>query len=225
MEKINKFKKIFNKLYYEYFIENFKDKISFNFPKDYFRWDLIDYLIQKNSFENYLEIGCDDDQLFSKISISDKIGVDPNYGGNLRKTSDQFFHENKLTFDCIFIDGLHTYKQVKKDILNSIKFLNNNGFILVHDCLPSTLSSQAVPRYKMLWHGDVWKAIVDFRRDNSIEIFTCLIDWGIAIIQKKENSDILKIDKKISKLKFKDFYLNHKRYMRPISYEEFKAKF
>ena len=77
----------------------------------------------------------------------------------------------------------------------------------------------------MLWHGDVWKAIVDLRRDNNIEIFTCLIDWGIAIIQKKENSDILKIDKKISKLKFKDFYLNHKRYMRPISYEEFKAKF
>ena len=124
-----------------------------------------------------------------------------------------------------FIDGLHTYKQVKKDILNSMKFLNNNGFVLVHDCLPSTLSSQAVPRYKMLWHGDVWKAIVDLRRDNNIEIFTCLIDWGIAIIQKKENSDILKIDKKISKLKFKDFYLNHKKYMRPISYEEFKAKF
>ena len=49
--------------------------------------------------------------------------------------------------------------------------------ILVHDCLPSTLSSQAVPRYKMLWHGDVWKAIVDLRRSNNIEIFTCLIDF------------------------------------------------
>ena len=225
MEKLSKFQRIFFRLYYFLFVERFNKKLEFDFKKNIFRWDLIEYLHSKYNFKSYLEIGCDDDQLFSKVSISDKIGVDPNYGGNLRKTSDQFFHENKLTFDCIFIDGLHTYKQVKKDILNSIKFLNNNGFILVHDCLPSTLSSQAVPRYKMLWHGDVWKAIVDLRRDNNIEIFTCLIDWGIAIIQKKENSDILKIDKKISNLKFKDFYLNHKRYMRPISYEEFKAKF
>ena len=69
MEKLNKFKKIINKFYYEIFIENFKNKISFDFPQDYFRWDLIDYLIKKNNYLNYLEIGCDDDQLFSKVKI------------------------------------------------------------------------------------------------------------------------------------------------------------
>ena len=225
MEKLSKFQKIFFRVYYFLFIERFNKKIEFYFKKDTFRWDLIAYLHSKYNFKSYLEIGCDDDLLFSKISIKNKIGVDPNYGGNLRKTSDQFFYENKLMFDCVFIDGLHTYKQVKKDILNSLNFLNNNGFILVHDCLPSTLSSQAVPRYKMLWHGDVWKAIVDLRRNNDIEIFTCLVDFGIAVIQKKTNSDILKIDKKVKKLKFKDFYFNYKTYMRPISYEEFKNKF
>ena len=122
MEKINKFKKIINKLYYEFFVENFRDKISFNFPEDYFRWDLIDYLIQKNKFENYLEIGCDDDQLFSKVNIKNKIGVDPVSGGNIRKKSDDFFSSNKDKFDLVFIDGLHIYEQVKKDILNSLKF-------------------------------------------------------------------------------------------------------
>jgi len=50
-------------------------------------------------------------------------------------------------YDVIFIDGLHYYKQVLKDIKNSLKILNKDGFILVHDCLPRTLAHQAVPRY------------------------------------------------------------------------------
>ena len=225
MEKLSKFQKIFFRLYYFLFIERFNKKIEFDFEKNTFRWDLIKYLHSKYNFKSYLEIGCDKDQLFSKISIKDKIGVDPYSGGNLKKTSDEFFNDNKLKFDCVFIDGLHIYNQVKNDILNSLKSLNNNGFVLVHDCLPSTLSSQAVPRYKMVWHGDVWKAIVDLRRDDNLEIFTCLADSGIAIIQKKKNSHILKIDKNINKLKFKDFYLNYKEYMRPITVEEFKSKF
>ena len=186
MEKLNPIKNILNKFYYKFFIENFKKKLIFNFPPNYYRWDLIDYLIKKYNYKHYLEIGCDKDQLFSKISLEKKIGVDPYSGGNIRKTSDDFFIDNSKTFDLVFIDGLHTYAQVKKDILNSIKFLNKNGTILVHDCLPDTMSKQAVPRYRMQWNGDVWKAIVDLRQDPNLEIYTCEIDQGISVIKKKK---------------------------------------
>ena len=225
MEKIDRFRKIINKLYYEFFVENFRDKISFNFPEDYFRWDLIDYLIKRNKFENYLEIGCDDDQLFSKVNIRNKIGVDPVSGGNIRKKSDDFFSTNKDKFDLVFIDGLHIYEQVKKDILNSLKFLNENGMILVHDCLPDSLSKQAVPRYKMKWNGDVWKAIVDLRQREDLEIYTCEIDEGIGIITKKKNTSILKLDKPVKKLKFKDYFNNYKEYLRVIELSDFKKLF
>jgi len=225
VEKIDRFRKIINKLYYEFFVENFRDKISFNFPEDYFRWDLIDYLIQKNKFENYLEIGCDDDQLFSKVNIRNKIGVDPVSGGNIRKKSDDFFSTNKDKFDLIFIDGLHVYEQVKKDILNSLKFLNENGMILVHDCMPDSLSKQAVPRYKMKWNGDVWKAIVDLRQREDLEIYTCEIDEGIGIITKRKNTSILKLDKPVKKLKFKDYFNNYKEYLRVIELSDFKKLF
>ena len=116
---------------------------------------------------------------------------------------------------------MHTYKQVKKDILNSIKFLNYNGIILVHDCLPDTMSKQAVPRYKMQWNGDVWKAIVDLRQNENLEIFTLEADQGIGIIQKRKNTSILKLDKNVEKLKFKDFYENYVELMRVISLEDF----
>jgi len=224
MEKLNSIKKKINKLYYYLFKERFSKKIDFKFDNIY-RWDLIEYLSNKHKFSSYLEIGCNDDELFSRIKIKNKIGIDPVIGGNMKITSDDFFLQNKLKFDCIFVDGLNVYDQVKRDIVNSSKFLNENGFILVHDCLPRSISRQAVPRYRLTWNGEVWKAIVDLRRDPNLEIFTCIADEGISIIQNKKNSNILKLDKKISELKFKDFYYNHKEYMRPISFSQFKDEY
>ena len=225
MEKLNKFTKVFKKIYYKTFIENFKGKLEYNFPDNYYRWDLIEYLIKKNNYTNYLEIGCDQNQLFSKVIIDNKIGVDPVSGGNIRKTSDDFFRENNDKFDIVFIDGLHTYEQVKKDILNSVNFLNENGIILVHDCMPDSLGKQAVPRYKMQWNGDVWKAIVDLRQKENLDIYTCEMDQGIGIISNRKNSSVLKLNKPIGKIKFKDYFENYKEYMRVISLPEFKKIF
>ena len=225
MEKLNRISKIFNKIYYNIFVENFKGKLEYNFPQNYFRWDLIKYLINKYEYSDYLEIGCDQDQLFSKVSIRNKTGVDPVNGGNVRKTSDEFFRGNKNKFDIIFIDGLHTYNQVKKDILNSINCLKDEGIVLVHDCMPDSLSKQAVPRYRMSWNGDVWKAIVDLRQNENLEIYTCKIDQGIGVIKKKRNSSILKLEKNIEDLKFKDYYKNYVKYLRVVDLKEFQKLF
>ncbi len=107
--------------------------------------------IDRKKYKSYLEIGCFDNELFDHINCEKKVGVDPYSGGTLRETSDYFFSKNKETFDCIFIDGLHIYQQVKKDILNSIKSLNQNGVIFIHDCLPNNVFDQAVPRCKYIW--------------------------------------------------------------------------
>ena len=225
MEKLSKISKLFNKIYYNIFVENFKGKLEYNFPSDYYRWDLIKYLINKYNYIDYLEIGCDQDQLFSKIDIQNKVGVDPVSGGNLRKTSDEFFKANNKKFDLVFIDGLHTYEQVKKDIINSLDCLKENGVVLVHDCMPDCMSKQAVPRYRMTWNGDVWKAIVDLRHYGDLNIYTCEIDQGIGIIKKEKNTSILKVDKKIKDLKFKDYYENYNKYLRVININEFKKMF
>ena len=160
MEKLNSFKLFYNRVCYNLFVENFKKTIDFKFENNFYRWDLLQKIIDIKNYKNYLEIGCDDDMLFSKINVLNKVGVDPYTGGNVRKTSDEFFKINKTKFDLIFIDGLHHYEQVKKDIENSLDVLTPNGLILLHDCLPCRQSHQAVPRYRGRWTGDVWKAIV-----------------------------------------------------------------
>ena len=150
MEKLNIIKMLINRIYYFLFIERFNKKLKLEFPPGIYRWDLIQHIIDKYNFKDYLEIGCDKNQSFSKIRIDNKIGVDPIEGGTIRLTSDQFFDQNKNNFDIIFIDGLHHYSQVLKDINNSLKILNKNGFILVHDCLPRSLAQQAVPRLSLI---------------------------------------------------------------------------
>ncbi len=221
MEKISKLKFRINKLYYFLFKERFNKKINFNFPQNKNRWNFIQRIIDNKKFNSYLEIGCDDDILFSKVKVKEKIGVDPVSGGNFKGTSDEFFLQNRLYFDCIFIDGLHEYNQVYKDILNAINFLKDDGIIILHDCLPSSIHQQAVPRYKSGWTGDVWKAIVNIRTKPEYDTITCTIDCGLSIIRKKKNQDLLKIKvNDFKKLRFKDFYNNHKIYMRTMNYNE-----
>lgn len=41
--------------------------------------------------------------------------------------------ENLRAFDFIYIDGMHTYEQVKKDIQNYLPFIKKGGFIGGHD--------------------------------------------------------------------------------------------
>ena len=218
MEPKKKF--FFSKVYHLLFKEKFNKKLVFNFPEKVSRLDLIKRAITKNNYQAYLEIGCDDDKIFNSINIK-KIGVDPFSGGNFRGTSDEFFLQNKNKFDCIFIDGLHIYEQVKKDILNSIDCLNANGIIILHDCLPQTISAQAVPRYRYLWNGDVWKAVVEARTWNQVNTVTVLVDQGVSIIKKNKNTNVLKIEiQNFKKLKFEDFYNNHKKYMRIVNYDD-----
>lgn len=223
LEQNRKISFFINKIYHFIFSEKFSKKINFSFDNKN-RIDLINYLIDKNKYKKYLEIGCHNNQVFDKINI-EKVGVDPVSGGNFKGTSDDFFKKNELNFDCIFIDGLHEYKQVKKDILNSIKFLNKNGTIILHDCLPKSISHQRVPRTRYSWNGDVWKAVVEARTWKNVDTYTVLSDQGLGIIRNKKNSDVLDLkDISFEKLKFKYFYENYPEIMRTIRYNDFLKK-
>ena len=217
-----------NFLKLNYFIEKtFRDKqlgnIGFNFSNKPTRQFLVQEIIDIKKYQSYLEIGTFHDELFKQIKCNKKVGVDPVSGGTARKTSDQFFLENKDTYDCIFIDGLHYYSQVKKDIQNSLKILNSNGIILLHDCLPNNQFEQAVPRCQITWNGDVWKAIVECRTQEDIDTYTCYADFGIGVIFNRKNRNILKLDKKnFYKIKFEEYFYNHKKFMNIIEYEYLK---
>jgi len=214
---INLIKRFFYYFYGEKFFKRFRYDWS-SYPG---RFEIIQKIIDKKKYEDYLEIGCDKDSNFSKIKVKNKIGVDPLSGGNIKMTSNEFFKRNKIFFDCIFIDGLHVYEQVREDIRNSIKFLNPNGVIILHDCLPLKIWNQIVPKMYGHWNGDVWKAIVEARTINYIDTYTCKADHGLGMIFKRTNKNLLTLNiTNFKKLKFKDYYINHNKFMNIIEADD-----
>lgn len=155
------------------------DKINFN------RTALINYIICNHPLGTnltYLEIGTSSNQNFNSIPIINKTGVDPEMGGNVRSTSDDFFKSQNKKFDLIFIDGLHTYEQVKKDFINSIKVINDGGVIILDDMIPRNWKEQQTPRIQSEWTGDVWKLLFDLKNLDGIYYKIILIDNGQCVV-------------------------------------------
>lgn len=217
---------LIKRFFYYFHGEKFFKRINYDWSNYPSRFEIIQKIIDRKKYKNYLEIGCDKDSNFLEIKAERKIGVDPKSGGTLKMTSDEFFKRNEIYFDCIFIDGLHIYKQVRDDILNSIKFLNKGGVIIVHDCLPSKIWNQIVPQIYGHWNGDVWKAIVEARTMKDIDTYTCKADHGLGIILKRPNKNLLKLNvSNFKKLKFKDYYVNHKKFMNIIEVDDLEKIF
>jgi len=126
------------------------------------RLALIQSLIEKNHYHNYLEIGVSIGTVFFRVRSKNKIAVDPEFGFNkfkvltrairlnnpsnlsanyFEKTSDAFFAENaagtiKGKLDICLVDGMHEYSYALKDIQNALNYLSDNGVIIIHDCNP-----------------------------------------------------------------------------------------
>jgi hypothetical protein len=178
-----------------------------------YRFDLINYLIDKYNFKSYLEIGvCNPENCFNLINSENKISVDPGveYQQNpvdYQMTSDEFFSKldsNQLNlhpdtkWDLIFIDGLHISTQVQKDILNSLNHLSWNGFIVLHDCNPPDIFMAREDYYvdgqQRPWNGTTWKAIYWLRTHrNDLKVCTLDTDWGLGVVTRGK-SDLIDFD-------------------------------
>jgi len=214
----------FKKFLYLFHGEKFFKKKRYDWGKYPKRFEIIQDIIYFKKYNSYLEIGCDRNQSFSNIKIEKRVGVDPVEGGTHKMTSDHFFSINKDNFDIIFIDGLHEYTQVMRDIKNSLKFLNLEGIILLHDCLPRTIWNQITPRLNSDWNGDVWKSIVHCRTLENIDTYTLIADRGIGLIFPRKNKNLVKFEKKVNfkHLTFKQYFIKHEYLMNTIHYDKSK---
>ena len=165
----------------------------------------------------YLEIGVKRGAAFRRITADEKIAVDPAFKLSVRSrrladakarathyfeaTSDAFFAGEAAVLeqrgiDVALIDGLHTFGQVVCDVDNTLRYLRDDGVIVLHDCNPAR-ASIAYPAasiadfsvqhhwWNILWSGDVWKAIVYLRStrdDLRIAVLKC--DFGVGVVRK-----------------------------------------
>lgn len=173
-----------------------------------YRWDIINHLIKKYNYKSYLEIGYYKGWSFDQVKCGSIHAVDPNPCKNQEQlttpykvpildnlgvihkmTSDEYFElinkkeveeKSKITWDIIFIDGLHEAQQVLRDYQNAKKHLSKGGSIIFHDCNP--------PKYEHTttgidgcWTGDVYKTILQIAANPHNNFYTVDTDWGVGV--------------------------------------------
>lgn len=170
------------------------------------RTKLLNSLIKQVGAKSYLEIGIGRGVTFSRIDCPVKVGVDPARNPGIdeyyQMTSNEFFAKNKRKFDVIFIDGLHTKKQVLKDFNNSIKLAK---VVVLHDCNPTSEKMQIVPQTQSEWTGDVWKAWIAIRKANKGVCINKDYGLGVVFVDKKTRPVY-----KASRLSYADLETNRK---------------
>jgi hypothetical protein len=206
------------------------------------RTKVINYLLSLFDRDTkYLEIGVrNPNDNFNHIRSAIKYSVDPGFEYienpvDFKMTSDLFFENlnknkilsNEIKFDLIFIDGLHLAEQVNQDISNSIDFISEDGFIVLHDCNPPT-EWHARENYhyimspaKNFWNGTTWKAFVKWRSNSLINSCCVDTDWGVGVFSKVQPIGKC-IEEKNPFYEFNLFDSNRIEYLNLISFEELK---
>lgn len=225
------------------------------------RIKIIQQLINATGARNYLEIGVNNGACFLRLRARCKIAVDPSFkiatGRKLKyfvknpwnfnnryfeQTSDDFFSSQGEMLatnrpQLVLIDGLHTYEQALRDVINSLSFLDRNGIIVMHDCNPLTEQAglpassidhikKTLSEYRGVWNGDVWKAIVHLRSMHTdLEVFVLDCDHGIGVVRRGTAGKKLSFaEDEIRNLTYRDLEKNREEFLnlKPAAFfEEF----
>jgi hypothetical protein len=136
---------------------------------------------------SYLEIGVFKGVTFNRLKAARKVGVDPKFAFDFspiaaadasiefwQVTSDCYFGtvaDPSRLFDVVYLDGLHTFEQTLRDLLNAMSLIKSDGVIVIDDVFPSSYvaSLPSLEAFKQVriasgvqsrdWMGDVYRLI------------------------------------------------------------------
>jgi hypothetical protein len=109
----------------------------------------------------------------------------------VRATSDEFFARYDLRallpdgVDLAFLDGMHLFEFLLRDIANTERFAQAGSVIALHDCCPINVEmterehradARADRRRRQWWTGDVWKVLPilrEYRPDIRLHVLDC----------------------------------------------------
>ena len=155
--------------------------------------NVIVQIIVNTGCNKYLELGIYDGLNISKIAphVGKAIGVDisdkrlyHNFEF-IQSTTDEFFSNNKETFDIIFIDADHKFESVVSDLEKSLQILNKHGIIFLHDTDPKS-AHYIQPGYC----NNCYKIINYIRKNHpELDIINLPIsEAGLTIVNRKNDN-------------------------------------
>lgn len=194
---------------------------------------ILNYLIFRHNYKTYLEIGLDNPAAtYVDIMAENKESCDPYINVEITpiiskyltyhmKSDDMFANmEPDKKYDLIFVDGLHDGKQVVRDVINSIKHINNNGLVVVHDCLPKKdywteqVFNKDNPKRHLgngvfdgTWCGTTWTALPVLKKIG-VKFETLDVEYGLGVFRCQDVSNIEYNDDMFFDTKYEDVFSN-----------------
>jgi hypothetical protein len=85
-----------------------------------------------------------------------------------------------LRFDIVFVDACHEYESTRRDMQDAINLVNDNGIIVLHDCLPESEASCTPSRGDSVWwYGVTYKAYLDVLMARK-DLWYCTVDTDVG---------------------------------------------
>jgi hypothetical protein len=158
--------------------------------------------------EVYLEIGVDYGRSLV-VSRSRTVAIDPHarlspavffnkpWVKVFRMASDDFFQSEMPAatleghrLDLAFIDGLHEFTQVVRDLENVERWAHSGTIVVIDDVLPRNTHEASLAWHEGAWTGDVWR-VVPFLREHRPDLRCSLVNvWEAgALIVSELNPD------------------------------------
>lgn len=204
------------------------------------RAEVVQAVLDLYKAPSYLEVGVFDGSTFHAVKAARKVAVDIKFSLDLAAAraavagQDVHYHEHPSDdyfakvvgselFDVVFIDGLHTFDQTLRDMLNAIAHLREGGVIVIDDVIPPTYAAslpsleenvafRAVRNIQQIdWMGDVYR-LVFFLRDYlpTFSFATVAENHGMAVLwrQTRPLDPAPRRVEEISRLTFAECLLN-----------------
>lgn len=172
--------------------------VIFGTPVTWRKFDLINELARIHGYRSVLEIstsgsGYSYDQFDqSRFNIRRRLSyLTPNdwtdgepvdYRSPDHDTSEclRQIRAQGLSFDVVFVDGCHEYECTRRDLQDALNLVNDNGIIVLHDCLPQSQAECAPVRGNLEWWlGLSYKAYLDILMARS-DLWYCTVDTDLG---------------------------------------------
>lgn len=120
------------------------------------RFEVVGRLLGLYARPDYLEVGVHYGETFHKLQAGRKVAVDPHFMFDTQAHAAEGaveFHEvpsdayfaglagRAGSFDVIYLDGLHTFEQTLRDLMNALAVLKPGGVVVIDDVLPDSYDS------------------------------------------------------------------------------------
>lgn len=161
-------------------------------------YEIITQIVRGCAFESFLELGigcgvlsgmlrqhCPQLKQITGVDVSD--GDPPHEGVEWvrNKTTNAFFRDDDRTWDCIFVDADHMRPQATRDVVSSLKVLNDDGLLMMHDTYPPNIES-----VNPMVCGDVFETYLALAERTDLEVVTLPLFNGLTIVRRVDERRI-----------------------------------